>query len=411
MSFFKNLDKKQVLSWALYDFANSSYALIIISFIFPIFYRDIIAGEKYGDFYWGLIISISILLGGLASPILGAIADEHKRKKSKFIFLVTSSSVGTALLYFTGSQTLLFASVLFVLTNLFYEMAQSLYDSFLPQISTKETVGKISGFAWGLGYLGGVAAILLFKPFYGNGFENNPHLFKLTFPLTALFFLAFSLPAFIFLKEQKEQTAHSVLSLTKNGFKRVVSTIQNFKNFKEVLLFLLGFYLFNDALVTLFTFIPIFAKTTLGMTIPQIGTLLLGVQVLAFPFTVFFGWLSDKIGSKPVLLFTLTGWIVITLTIYIAESKTVFYIAALFASVVMGSSQSAARSWLSKIIPKEKLAEFFGFNSFASKIAATTGPIVFGAISSFSGNQRNGVLAMLPFFIFSIFIFSRLKEN
>jgi UMF1 family MFS transporter len=140
MSFFKNLDKKQVLSWALYDFANSSYALIIISFIFPIFYRDIIAGEKYGDFYWGLIISISILLGGLASPILGAIADEHKRKKSKFIFLVTSSSVGTALLYLTGSQTLLFDSVLFVLTNLFYEMAQSLYDSFLPQISTKETV-------------------------------------------------------------------------------------------------------------------------------------------------------------------------------------------------------------------------------------------------------------------------------
>ncbi len=411
MNLFRDINKKQVFSWALFDFANSAYVLIILSFVFPIFYRDSIVGGQLGDFYWGLIVGVSIFLGGIAAPIVGAVADEHKKKKGKFIILVVLSALGTALLYFTGSTTFIWASVLFVATNVVFEIAQTLYDSFLPDISTKKNVSKISGFAWGLGYIGGVSALLLFQPFYGAGFEANETLYKLTFPLTALFFLLCSIPAFIYLKDEGEASKDSVSQLTRKGFKRVFTTIREIRNYKTVALFLVGFYLFNDALVTLFAFIPLYARTTLDLNIKEIATLLLIVQVLAFPFTVFFGWLADKVGNKKVLVGTLAGWFLLTIVIYLADTKTIFYVAVIMGSVIMGSSQSAARSWLTKIIPRDKRSEFFGFNAFASKVAAITGPILFGAISSFTGNQRNGILAMLPFFIVAIIIFSKIHEE
>jgi len=389
--YFKNTDVKQVLSWSFYDFANSSYALIIVSFVFPIYYRQVVAGEKMGDFYYGLVISISILLGALASPLIGAMADEDKRKRKKFVWLVSISVVGTAALFFSGSHTLLLTSIIFVITNLTYEIAQTIYDSYLTHISTRETFGRISGFAWGLGYIGGVAALILFKPFYGPGFEGRELLYKLSFPLTALFFLLFSLPAFYYLKDQATNVSSPIWKTTKLGFSRVFNTITNIKKHKNIAWFLLAFYLFNDAIVTLFTFLPIFAKITLKMSMGRIAIILLVVQLLAFPFSAFFGWLSDKKGAKPILLFTI--------------------IAAFIGAMVMGGSQAIARSWLAKIVPEDKRTEFFGFNGFASKLAATTGPIIFGAMSSFTGNQRYGMLAMLPFFFFSFLIFINIKEE
>ncbi|MDO8495331.1 MAG: MFS transporter [bacterium] len=412
-SWLKIISKKEILSWAFYDFANSAYALIVVSFVFPIFYREVIAGAKLGDFYWGLITSVSILIGALIAPIIGAMADEDGRKKIKFTIFSSLSMGGTALLFFTGSGTLLWASLLFIAANIFFEISQTIYDSFLGHISTRETVGKISGFAWGLGYVGGVAALLLFQPLFGQGYEDNLFLYKLTFPLTALFFLLFSIPAFLFLKDENilHRTRHPLPQLTRKAFQRVWHTVKHFREYRNIAWFLFGLYLFNDALVTMFTFMPLFARTTLQMSIKEIAFLLLLVQLLAFPFTAFFGWLSDKKGSKPILLFAVAGWAILTFVIYLAETKEIFYLAVLIGSMVMGSSQATARSWLSKMVPPEKRSEFFGFNGFASKIAATTGPIVFGALSSFTGNQRNGVLAMIPFFILAFFIFARIKEE
>src|SRR3989344_9654080 len=162
MAIFQGLNKKQIFSWALFDFANSSYSLLIISFVFPIFFKEVIAGSN-GDFWWGLNISISILIGGLLSPIIGAIVDHDSRKKIKFIIFTSLSIIGTALLFFTGSDMLLFSSLLFITTNVFYEIALVLYDSFLTHISTKDNAGVISGLGWGLGYIGGITAMLLLR--------------------------------------------------------------------------------------------------------------------------------------------------------------------------------------------------------------------------------------------------------
>jgi UMF1 family MFS transporter len=409
--FFKEVNKKEAVSWAFYDFANSAYALLILSFVFPIYFREVIVGGTSGDFWWGLAVSISILIGGLASPIIGAIADHDTRRKRKFVIFGLLSMVGTAALYFTGPNMLLFALVLFIITNLCFEIAQTLYDSFLLHVSTEETAGRISGLGWGLGYLGGIIAMLALRPLYETGY-SNPFLYKLTFPLTALFFFIFALPAFLFIKEHKKVTQkEKLINLIKIGFSNTFRTLKDIKKHKKVAWFLVGFYILNDALVTIFAFIPIYAKVTLGMTIPEITIILLIVQAIGFPAAIFFGWLSDKRGSKKILLITIILWGLIVLGLSFATSKVFFYPIAILTGCVIGSSQAIARSWFSKIIPKEKMCEFFGFNSFASKVAATTGPLIFGMISVFTGNQRIAMGTMVIYFVISFIIFYRIKEE
>jgi len=412
-NFFKGVSKKEALSWAFFDFANSSYSLLIISFVFPIYFRDVIAGGgPVADFYWGLVVAISVLAGGLSAPVIGAIADYDTRRKRKFILFSLLAMIGTAAFYFTGSGLLLFSSLLFIATNIFFELAVVFYDSFLARVSSKATTGRISGLGWGLGYLGGIVAMLLLAPLYSQGYGGElDSMYKLTFPFVSLFFLAFALPAFFFIREPTSfRKKESLLTLIRIGFQRTWNTIKEVKKHKNIAWFLVGFYFLNDALVTLFAFTPIYAKTTFALSFSEILILLFVVQLIGFPASVIFGWLSDTKGPKRILLLTLGLWSVIIILLSIANSKEMFYVIASLIGLVVGSSQAVARSWLSKIIPEEKRAEFFGFNGFASKISATTGPVIFGAVSAITGNQRIAMLALLPFFLIAFLIFSRLKE-
>ncbi|MBI2148382.1 MFS transporter [Candidatus Woesearchaeota archaeon] len=408
MGFFDSIKKREVLSWAFFDFANSSYALLIASFVFPIFFREVISPSN-GDFWWGLNVSIAIILGAILSPLTGAIADYDSRKKIKFILFTLLSIIGTTLLFFTGSNMLLIASLLFIITHTFYEIAVTIYDSFLTQVSTKNNAGRISGLGWGLGYMGGISAMLLLKPLYDLGYQNNLFLYKLTFPLTALFFFVFALPSMIFLKDIKKKKKIKLLNLIKIGFSRIKNTIQNIKKHKNIAWFLVSFYFMNDALVTIFTFLPIYAKATIQLNFTEIAVLLLIVQLIGFPSAVLFGYLSDKKGAKKILLFTLIIWIIIVILIALSSSKLMFYLISALTGLVIGSSQSVARSWLSKIIPANKKAEFFGFNGFASKVAATTGPLIFGIISVYF-NQRIAMIPIALFFIIAFLLFFKVKE-
>ncbi len=417
MKFLSNLfigiNKKKFFSWAFYDFANSSYALLILSFVFPIYFKEVIVGVEKGDFYWGLIVSISILLGGLIAPIIGAIADYDDKKKQKFIFAAQLAIIGSGMLYFTDNGTILLASLVFIIANIGFEIAQVLYDSFLNQVAIKEVVGRASGFAWGFGYIGGVSAMLLLKPLYENGYAINSYefLYKLTFPLTALFFLLFSLPAFIFLKDNEfSRVKYKISHLLITSFKRISNTVRNFKDYKNIGLFLLGFYFLSDALVTLFAFIALYGRETFMLSFSEVVILLLIVQIIAFPSAIFFGWLSDKKGSKKILLTTTLIWCLVVILLTISKTKILFYIIAFLSALVIGSSQAIARSWYSKLVPEEKRTLFFGFSGFSNKIAATAGPFIFGTISVLTSNQRFAMLSLLPFFMASFLIFLKVKE-
>ena len=407
-NFLKGANKKEVISWAFFDFANSSYSTLIISLAFPIYFKDVIASGPASDFYWGLVISLSIFIGGVASPFIGAMTDYDGKKKKRFILFTLLSIIGTALLYFTGKNQVIFASFIFILANIFFELAITLYNSFLSDISSKETVGRISGLGWGLGYLGGITAMLILYPFYK---ELGPS-YKLTFPLTALFFLIFSIPSVVFIRKDKSIKKSVPLKLIlKKSSSNVLSVFRKIKHYKNIAWFLVGFYFINDVLVTLFAFIPIYAKTTLNFTIKEIFIIFLIIQIIALPGTIFFGWLSDRKSPKKILLFCTLMWCFIIVIISVANSKSLFYIAAILAGLFVGSIQSVARSWFSGIIPKNRETEFFGFSGLMSKVSATTGPLIFGIVSSITGNQRFAMIALLPFFIISFFIFLKVKEK
>jgi len=411
--FFEGIRKREALSWAFYDFANSAYSLLILSFVFPIFYKQAIAGPQAGDLYWGLITSISILLGGLASPVIGAMADHDARRKSKWVVFALAAMAATGALYWSGPGLLFFASAAFMAANFFFEVAQTLYDSFLLHVSTPQTAGRISGLGWGLGYLGGVLAMLAFRPLYEQGFigEHEP-LYKLTFLATAIFFFVFSLPAFLFIRERPAaQRRPSWPALLRIGLRNVVVSLREIRRHRAIAWFLLAFLLMNDALVTLFAFISIYAHDTLGLTVGEIVPLFILIQVLAFPCTLAAGWLSDRHGGKSFLLGALGVWVLITGGLAVASSKPFFYALGILTALVIGSSQAIARAWLSKMVPMERRCEFFGFNGFASKVAATIGPVVFGGISVLTGSQRLAMAALLPFFVVSFVIFSRIPES
>ncbi|MBI2564891.1 MFS transporter [Candidatus Woesearchaeota archaeon] len=402
---------KETISWALYDFANSSYSLLIFTMVFPVYFKEVIAGAEMGDFYWGLAVSISILAAGLFSPVVGAIADYDKRRKQKFVWFTLIAVLGTASLFFTSKSNLFFASVLFILTNFCFDVAIVLYDSFLTHIARKETAGRISGLGWGLGYLGGLVALFAFYPLFKNGyFGEFEFWYKLTFPATAAFYLLFSLPAFFYIKEKVKNHSKNFFELATLGFKNVLNTIKNIKKYKQLFWFFLAFYFVNDSLVTLFSFISIYATNTLQLAMSDISLIYIIIQVIGFPATIIFGVLSDKKGSKKILLTSIVLWIIIVALLSATTNKTMFYIIAVMTGLVIGSSQAIARSWLSRLVPQKKRCEFFGFNGFASKISATTGPIIFGSISVLTGSQRIAMLFLIPFFVLSFIIFSFIKE-
>ncbi|MEK6927428.1 MAG: MFS transporter [Nanoarchaeota archaeon] len=412
--FFRQFFKKDVFSWALFDFANSSHVTMILSFVFPIYFKEIIAGAQYGDFYWGLIGSLSVLLAGFVSPVIGAVADYDSRKKIKFIWCVLLSVVATALLFFSSSGTLIFASLVFIASNFFLLLSQSLYDSFLSHVSTKKNAGSISGFGYALGYLGGIVTMLLMKPLYVNGYGGEYELlYKLTFALTALFFLIFSIPAFIYFKDKgkKNNKSESLWELSKIGFRNTFLAFKEFRKEKHLAWFLVAFYFMNDALVTIFAFISLYGVGTLNLTMSQMGLIFIILQVIAFPSSILCGWFADKFGQRRILLFTLFIWVVITLLLTFAHTWSTFLIIAVLTGLVLGGSQSVARSWFSNIVPDKKRFVLFGFNSFASKISAAIGPVLFGAVSSFTGNQRLAMFVLVPFFVISWIIFYNIKEE
>ncbi len=405
-------ETKKAVAWSLFDFGNSAYSLLIVTFVFPIFFKTIIAQNlPIGDLYWGIISSLSVVLAGILAPIIGAKADADGKRKKRFVFWTLISIISTGLLYFTGNGTILEASIIFMLANTSFTLAVFLNDSLLNQIASEKKRGKLSGLGYGLGYLGGLIAMLILKPLYENSSGISELTTRLTFPATALYFLIFSIPAFILLKDTEVKSNDSWGVATKKAVKQTINTIKNIKKQKNILFFLIGFFLLNDALVTIFSFISIYATNTLNLSIKTITQSYIIIQVIAIPSTIILGILSDKINPKKIILSSILAWLIVIFTLVFSTTKTGFLTASIFAGISIGSSQAIARSWFSNLIPKEQSSEFFGFNACCSKVAAILGPAVFGIISSTTGNQRIALASLSIWFIISAIFFIKVKDK
>lgn len=396
--------KGKIFVWTLFDFANTSFSIIVVTFLYAVYFKKTVAGnEAIGDLYWSISTSIAMVITAIISPVLGAIADYSAGKKRFLLFFTSICILGTASLYFIGPGEIFWGIFIFVIANVGFEAGLVFYDAFLPEITAPKNYGRVSGYGFGMGYLGSLATLAIVFPFI------EASMIKETFPIAALFFLIFSLPLFFFLKDTRNK-AEKNQSFISIGFGRVWSTLTHLKYYKNLAIFLLAYFFYIEGVNTVIFFSGNYASTTLGFSEMELLIFFIVVQTTAIVGSVLLGIVADKIGQKKTIVITLFMWLITVALAYFVYDKSGFYVVGLLAGSAMGSSQSTSRSLMSKLTPPEKKTEFFGFYSFFGKSSAVVGPLVFGFVSFISGDQRIAIISIAFFFIIGLLILTKVKD-
>ena len=403
-------NKKNIFIWSLFDFANTAFYVIVLTVGYPLFFKEVITqNSPNSDLLWGLSFSISMLIVAMISPLLGAIADFGAGKKGFLLFFTLLCILATASLFFTGPSMIFLGILLLVLANIGFEAGLVFYDAFLPEIATERSYGRVSGYGFAMGYVGSLITLMIVFPLYQAGFvESNLFNVRLSFIIAALLFLLFSLPLFIFLPDKQLKFKFEVKFFSE-GYSRLKTTFKQFKEYKNIAIFLAAYFLFIDGVNTVIIFSSIFARESLQMDLGEIIVLFAIVQTAAIFGSAIFGIISDHLGHKRTLIITLIIWIGIVVSAYFVQDKIIFFIVAGVAGISLGSSQSISRSFMTSLTPPEKKTEFFGFYSFFGKASAILGPLMFGIISSMI-DQRTAIISIAFFFIAGILILTKVKD-
>lgn len=397
---------RTVFYWTLFDFANSSFATIVVAFVFAVYFKKVVAMNlPVADFYWSTSINISMIIVAVLSPVLGAAADYYANKKKYLGFFSALCIVATGFLYFVGKGMILEGMILFILANIGFQAGLGFYDAFLKEITHPEFYNKVSSAGYAIGYLGSLfslAAVFML--------EDTP---RSTFLVCSALFLIFSLPIFLYVKEKSPEqgTGRHWYDFIKVGLQRTSDTIKHINQYSNLRKFLLSYFLYIDGVNTVIFFSAIYAQTTLGFTIPELVIFFVIVQVTALIGSYLFGYLADMFGTKRILSLTILGWVVLTVTVFFSQGKTSFMIIGAFAGFFLGSSQALSRSFMSTLIPDFKKTEFFGFYSLFEKTSTILGPLTFGLVSWLTANQRIAVLSIAVFFVSGYLLLNKVKEN
>ncbi len=397
-------EKKKIFIWTLFDFANTSFSIVVVTFLYAVYFKKVVAqGQPIGDLYWSLGTSIAMVITAIISPVLGAIADYSAGKKRFLLFFTLLCIAATSTLFFVGSGNVFMGVLLFILANVGFEAGLVFYDSFLPEITEPKNYGRVSGYGFAMGYLGSLATLAIIYPFI------QAEMIKESFPVAALFFLLFSLPLFIYLKDNRKKVVKNESYFT-IGVTRVWNTLAHLKNYKNLATFLLAYFFYIEGVNTIIFFSGNYASTTLGFSETELLIFFLTVQTTAIGGSVLLGIISDSIGQKKTIIITLFMWLITVLIAFLVQDKSGFYVVGLIAGAAMGSSQSTSRSLMSKLTPPERKTEFFGFYSFFGKSSAVVGPLVFGLVSFISGDQRLAIISIGFFFVVGLLILTRVKD-
>jgi UMF1 family MFS transporter len=403
--------KREIWSWAMFDFANSSYTTVIVTVAFSVYFTNRVAPEGKGDFYWGLGISISNLIVLALSPIVGAIADDSGRKKLFLAGTWLTCVIGTALLWFVTPGQVELGLALLILSFLGFSFGENLAGAFLPEISTPDNIGRISGFGWGLGYFGGLACLVATQPLLDD--EANLAHIRLAWLVTALFFFLAAIPTFLFLRERVPRGTKTPLEYVQAGFSRLRETASSVRRFSELARFLAVYLFYYAGLSAVVAFAAIFANRTLGFAQKELTWLFILLQLSAAAGAFLFGALQDRLGSVRTIQITLVLWVVVCLGTWACgegqeevlaglTGKQLFWGVAMFSGFGIGSLQSASRALVGLFAPPEKSAEMYGFWGLAGKAGYVLGPLTFGLISSATGSQRVAILSVAVFFILGL---------
>jgi UMF1 family MFS transporter len=389
---------REVWAWSMYDFANSGYTTVVITAVFSAYFVGVVSeNQSWSTFAWTAALSVSYALILLTGPLIGAWADKHAAKKRLLLFTTIGCVLFTALLYYASPGSVALALLLIVLSNYFFGVGENLIAAFLPELADSQAMGRVSGWGWAFGYLGGLTALGICL-FYITGQQRNhtaAEFVPVTMLITAAFFALAALPTFIFLKERARPQPQ-----TGNPIARVMQTLRHAQGFADLRRFLLCILFYQAGVTAVISLAAIYAEQAMRFTTQQTIVLILVVNITAALGAFGFGYLQDAIGHVRAVALTLVGWIAMVVIAYFSETHFSFWIAANLAGLCMGSSQAAGRAIVGYLAPPARLAEFFGLWGLAVKAASIFGPLTYGAVTwAFAGNHRLGILFVGAYFV------------
>ncbi len=409
----------QIRSWALYDFANSAFTTLVITFIYATFFvKGIAPDETTGTTLWSLgVVAPTAILVALLSPVLGAMADRTGTRKRALLITTVICVAATTLLFFPQRGDVLMAIVLVVIANIAFEVGQVFYNAFLPEIAPEDKIGRISGWAWALGYAGGLLCMALAlvlvmpeTPPFGLDKATGEHV-RVTNLLVAGWFALFSIPAFLYLREPKAEAVAGERGLIASTFRELGSTFREIRKYKQVIRLLLARLFYNDGLVTVFAMGGIFAATAYGFSESDILLFGIVLNVAAGIGAFGFGFVDDKIGGKATIFISLGILCLATLIAVLGPSRAWLWGAGVLIGIASGPNQAASRSLLGRFVPHDKETEFYGFFAFSGKATAFIGPVLFGVLTAAFGTPRAGIAAVLGLFALGAIFLTRVDEK
>ncbi len=410
-------DRRGLFSWCLYDWANSAFPTVVITFVFATYFTSSVAVDKVsGTAHWGYAMSLSALAVAIAAPIFGAMADKGGGRKPWLGFFTALCIALSAALWLIEPDPsfALMALVLVGMANFAFETGMVFYNAMLPGLAPHSHVGRVSGWGWGLGYFGGLICLALTlvglvqpqTPWFGLEKETAEHV-RAAALLVAVWYAVFALPLFLFTADKAPGGGGSFFATLKMGLRELKTTFMQVRQYGDIVKFLIARMIYTDGLNTLYAFGGIYAAGSFGMELDEIIIFAIGMNVTAGLGAAAFGWVDDAIGPKKTIMIALIGLSVLSAALLIVEGKTLFWAFGLPLGLFVGPAQAASRSMMARLAPPHLTTEMFGLFAFSGKATAFLGPALLGAVTAAFDSQRAGMATILVFFVVGMILLAR----
>jgi len=373
--------KKERWVWYLFDVGNSAYAAVVILAIYAAYFKEHVVGGVEGSWLWGLSVGIAMLVVALIAPVLGVIADFAGSKKRFLLVFTALSCTATASLFFVEKGDILLGMVLFILAEIGYRGGQVFYNALLPEIADREDFGRVSGYGWAIGLLGGIVCLFLVLGLVMS--SEGTWMVRFSLVITALYFALFASPLFLWLEEKAKHrempAGETYLSIAIN---RLRETFVSVREYREFLKYIVAFLIYNDGILMMINFAAIFGAVMFGLDQQQIITFMILIQVTSVVGAFFSGWLTDFISAKRTLVIFLMLMIASVVGLFFNETVRGFYIIGGAAGLALSSVQAVSRAMVGKLSPPGRSAEFYGFFAVAGRTSSFIGPAVYGWVAA-----------------------------
>ena len=411
--------RRALVSWCLFDWANSAFPTIVTTFLFSAYFTDYVAATPAeGQTLWSLANGLAALAVALASPLLGAIADQGGRRKPWLLTLSFVSVAATAALWFVRPDPgmVVYALVVAGIATLGFELGFTFYNAMLPDLVPPERLGRLSGWGWGIGYAGGLSCLALSYvvfvrpdvPLFGLDRAAAEHV-RIVMPLAAAWFALFALPLFLWVPD-RPATRRPLGAVVRGGLAELATTLRQVRRYGNIVRFLVAKMIYMDGLNTLFVVGGAFAAGVFGMSVGEVLVFGILLNVAAGAGAFGFAWVDDWLGAKPTILIALGALTLLGATVLFVDDKAWFYAVATALGLFLGPVQASSRSLMARLAPPEQRTEFFGLYNLAGKATTPLGPLLVSGITYLFDSQRAGMATILPFLVLGGLLLIAVRE-